>query len=1451
MKPAKSTVAAALLALLLALGAAQQTLDESECPPDTAILPCRCRMRDPSSEIQIWCSHSDLPRVMAPLRAIAENKPGAKIDELILEGNQFQDLPDDSLQGLSVVRLMLRENSLERLAASALFGQEKALTELYIVEPKLNHLAAEIFSPLIKLQAITMQTPFLRRLPIIKHLPELKYLRIEDKEVGAWRNLVLIDLPELQDLHLTCGERGLGLDKLETGMIQGTPRLQTVEITKCGLAWVHPHAFTSTSQKIESIDLSDNYLDDVGQIALAVRELPMLSELKLDRNNFRGLPEGSLVSLMGLRYLSLSGNQIREVGPGAFHILPNLEVLDLSNNNLMRLHPQAFTPRAAPRMQELNLARNSLGHLGEVRPWMATLTSLVRLDVSENGINELAWAALGPHPNLERLNLDGNRIQMVRRDALSALPALIDLKMRNNSIDEYLLLERGSPWNLPSLKGLDLGQNGVRFLDARLLAGLPSLRRLDLSQNLLNELQGSPFSPSPMIEHLNLSYNGLQALPQASLSPLRAIYEMDISHNKLLSLPVTPGRALDQMGVLNIEGNQLGTIPEGWTSGQSTHTLQLSGNSLRSVPRLNLPGLTRLDISRNLISRMDLETLSSARELVYLNASHNELDSFPSGLRGLASLRELDLNDNRLSSLPAPEVLGSLQSLRILRLARNQLTQLPSDSLHGLPRLTSLALSENRINEIDRSALADLPSLAELDLSKNAISALPRGAFSQMPSLRAVSLQGNALEEFHATAFEGAPRLLLLDLSHNHIQHADWGRNTGARSLKPTSKEIDLLPAAMPGLEVLDLSHNRLRTLEDAGVTNLPWLVELKVNNNEICGIGERSLEGLSRLRVLSLRNNKVKMMQERAFRALRSNMVHLDVAGNPLSCTCGLMWFQEWIDVEPRLQPHIHASESPRCADGSLLREVALSRSLCQEKQQRDGEDLLAKCLEKNPNSVSAYESHEKPSNSPLTSPGQPGRPYYDNQPGQGVPDDFYDDFVDYPHGGGSENLQQTTTQGPPAPQPIDSTPTVSPQSSSHYTPGDTPTFYAGSINLTSLNPQPPPLPNNGPFTVFGYPLPSISSLWNNGNPPANGIGRTSAKRLETSGQNNQAGPKLFEEGFVPSVGPQRPPWVFSESNETFKFQQKEFHKQDHKLKFPAPTVNSKGPFDYRGSLPIRDDPPQAPLSTSSPVPQPLNPTVVQKGVLPLVFAEADQIPKTQEMRTTLRPTDATTTPDFSKLFPQEDDYQSGPSYPSGEEYPTGGANNFTLSSKGSQDNSSLANQVQNSNNAPSYKEKMPEVPKSKNFSYIEQVTNTTSSKTYTITSNEIRNKIPVIPPSANPLENTIVHQFPTSAVGSVVPTVPPTAGGHQSSRATITKVENSKNQQNKYVTVPTLPPTSEPTMTTVHSWYYRDYNKTNLEPFRGEYLQDLPLPSGTTAVRGMAFVMATLSAGLLIFMY
>jgi hypothetical protein len=245
----------------------------------------------------------------------------------------------------------------------------------------------------------------------------------------------------------------------------------------------------------------------------------------------------------------------------------------------------------------------------------------------------------------------------------------------------------------------------------------------------------------------------------------------------------------------------------------------------------------------------------------------------------------------------------------------------------------------------------------------------------------------------------------------------------------------------------------------------------------------------------------------------------------------------------------------------------------------------------------------------------------------------------------------------------------------------------------------------------------------------PSNGLGRTSAKRLEAGQTTGQVSHIPYEEGFVPSVGPVRPPWVApAASNDTFKFQQqKEFHKQDHKLRFPAPTVNSKGPFDHRGSLPIRDDPtttfsPSRPTAAVPTMTTPAKPVLTQKGVLPLVFAEhvdTETAPKQIHIQTSTMPmrtmpqtttTEASSTPDFSKIFPQEDDYQSGPSYPTGSEYPSSsGPGNLTFSSKFNNENASQSlfnNQMFSSNSPmPNVKDSRSEMPNNQNLTFSEQV--------------------------------------------------------------------------------------------------------------------------------------------------
>lgn len=124
------------------------------------------------------------------------------------------------------------------------------------------------------------------------------------------------------------------------------------------------------------------------------------------------------------------------------------------------------------------------------------------------------------------------------------------------------------------------------------------------------------------------------------------------------------------------------------------------------------------------------------------------------------------------------------------------------------------------------------------------------------------------------------------------------------------------------------------------------------MDNNRICTIHGSPFDEMPRLRVLSLRSNRMASVSEAAFKRLRSNIAVLDIdgnqicfffyfvllfhknsfrrnKGNPLSCSCGMLWLRGWLQQA--------SSEGPRCADGSLFKEIRLSRQDCQRERQID----------------------------------------------------------------------------------------------------------------------------------------------------------------------------------------------------------------------------------------------------------------------------------------------------------------------------------------------------------------------------------------------------------------------------------------------------------------------------------------------------------------------------------
>lgn len=254
----------------------------------------------------------------------------------------------------------------------------------------------------------------------------------------------------------------------------------------------------------------------------------------------------------------------------------------------------------------------------------------------------------------------------------------------------------------------------------------------------------------------------------------------------------------------------------------------------------------------------------------------------------------------------------------------------------------------------------------------------------------------------------------------------------------------------------------------------------------------------MPRLRILTMRNNRMTFLPEATFRSLRSNIAVLDLDGNPLECTCNMMWYRSWLQESDAQQP------GPRCGNGKMLRELPLSRSDCEVYEKNNH---LTMPLTNEHGDLFARQAME---GGPCES-----EPFEELKSGLPPPEEseYFDQSVDYPSNE-TESSDQSTPQLPPDHplNPQQHNPQSLPPSHSLSPFNDEPSVGKGfnrSNTLLNLNPPPRPHhPQEQPFSIFGIPIPSFGQLFGQGrhangrassvaaNPSSRGRGRVQLYR-------------------------------------------------------------------------------------------------------------------------------------------------------------------------------------------------------------------------------------------------------------------------------------------------------------------------------------------------------------------
>ncbi|KAK3596210.1 hypothetical protein CHS0354_016153 [Potamilus streckersoni] len=250
---------------------------------------------------------------------------------------------------------------------------------------------------------------------------------------------------------------------------------------------------------------------------------------------------------------------------------------------------------------------------------------------------------------------------------------------------------------------------------------------------------------------------------------------------------------------------------------------------LRAIPDFTDLTVSVLDMSYNKISTVSLLNVSDDATLTFLNLSHNLISAiYNSSFQKLRHLEVLDLSNNVLKGEDLyTKVFDELENLKVLILERNPLKMVR----RGTFDFFNLLAMEN------------------LDLSHCDIHNLEE---------RAIDL----------------PRLIHLDLSWNRLQ-----------SLNPDALKM------MTRLETLDLSHNDLS--EISVLPFLPVLKTLILDNNVLINVDIREavFKSADDVRVISLRNNKIRTLEQDKLPWDLEVISQIDLTNNPIECDCKLKW--------------------------------------------------------------------------------------------------------------------------------------------------------------------------------------------------------------------------------------------------------------------------------------------------------------------------------------------------------------------------------------------------------------------------------------------------------------------------------------------------------------------------------------------------------------------------------
>lgn len=345
--------------------------------------------------------------------------------------------------------------------------------------------------------------------------------------------------------------------------------------------------------------------------------------------------------------------------------------------------------------------------------------------------------------------------------------------IKNEKINTILFVYRELPGssfqNMNSVVMLALSDNSFEEIPTEIFVHMENMGTLDLSRGKIKSIKKGDFSDMPNVAHLILNNNFIASIEDEFPPKLQHLH---IGHNNITELKGSV-RNLNKLRLLFINDNNItdleGEIP---ISGSLT-TILAHNNKIKRLPSdlKNLPKLENLYITDNAIKTFD-GVFSHAKALSLLFAANNNVeylgeDEFMEAF----SMVDLNLGFNQITSLN--KSLLPMKKLRVAKFNNNLLKEFSLQEIAGLKYLEWLDVSNNRIEvlsgRIDNLVETETGSkLGDLNLNHNLLKTLD-GALAGLTKLKRLGLSNNFLSNVQADDFDRMEELERMDLSHNRL----------------------------------------------------------------------------------------------------------------------------------------------------------------------------------------------------------------------------------------------------------------------------------------------------------------------------------------------------------------------------------------------------------------------------------------------------------------------------------------------------------------------------------------------------------------------------------------------------------------------------------------------------------------------------------------------------------